>query len=157
MAQREDAAIDISKEFERQFFGDVMLFSVVEWLKRHDLAALGDAAQVETVVAQVEGELLELYATKHDAVNARRAGLEGWLAAPPAAWRDAPALVALARFLRNVAANFGDDAPAWRQIQSPVHRAKRRREIVDALVHYHTERAAWDRLVSVSDCAAISR
>ncbi len=158
VAQRGDAAIDISNEFERQFFGDVMLFSVVEWLKCHDLAALGGAAQVETVVAQVEGELLELYAEKHDAVNARRAGLEHWLATPPATWRGASALEALARFLCNVAANFGDDALAWRQIQSPAHRAVRRREIVDALVHYRAERAAWDRLVGGDrDDGAISR
>ncbi len=157
VAQREDAIIDIADEFERQFFGDVMLFSVVEWLKRRDLADLVDAVAVETVVEQVEGELLELYAAKHDAVNARRVELERWLAAPPDAWRDAPALAVMTRFLCNVAANFGDDAPAWRQIQSLAHRAARRREIVDALVHYRAERAAWDRLVGAGGCTAISR
>lgn len=147
---RDDAAIDISNEFERQFFGDVMLFSVVEWLKHHDLAQLTDATQVAAVVAQVEAEMLERYATKQRAVNARHAELERWLAAPPDAWRGSPALPALARFLANIAANFGDAAPAWRQIRSPDHRETRRRQIVDALAHYPDERAAWDRLLSRS-------
>ncbi len=158
VAQRDDASVDIADEFERQFFGDVMLFSVVEWLKRRDLAALVDAPAVAAVVARVEDELLDLYSAKHAAVNARRAALERWLAAPPAAWREAPALAALARFLRNIAANFGDDAPAWRKIRSPAHREARRRQIADALVHYRAERAVWDRLVgSIGDDGAISR
>ncbi len=157
VAQRDGTVIDIADEFERQFFGDVMLFSVVEWLKHRTLAELVDAAGVEAVAARVEGELFDLYAAKHAAVNARRAELERWLAAPPAAWRGASALAALARFLRNVAANFGDDAPAWRQIRSPAHRAARRRAIVDALAHYGTERAAWDRLIGRGRRPAVSR
>jgi hypothetical protein len=80
-------------------------------------------------------------------VNARLAELERWLADVPPAWRGTPALQQLAQFLRNMQANFGDAAPAWRQIQSAAHREKRRQQIVDALIHYRTERAAWDRLV----------
>ncbi len=62
---RDDAAIDIADEFERQFFGDVMLFSVVAWLKHHELAQLDDGVQLKEVVLQVEADLLEMYAAKH--------------------------------------------------------------------------------------------
>jgi hypothetical protein len=143
---RGDAAIDISDEFERQFFGDLMLFSVVEWLKRHDLAQLADGERLAQAVAQVEADLMELYASKHRAVNVRLAELERWLAEAPHGWRGTPVLRKLEQFLRNMEANFGDDARAWRQIQSEAHREKRRQQIVDALVHYREERAAWDRL-----------
>ncbi|MDQ1314651.1 MAG: hypothetical protein QG662_760 [Pseudomonadota bacterium] len=145
---RDDAAVDIADEFERQFFGDVMLFTVVEWLKHHDLAQLDDGAQLGEAVLQVETGLLEMYASKHRAVNARLAELERWLAGVPPVWRGTPALQPLARFLRNMKANFGDNAPAWRLIQSAAHREERRRQIVDALTHYRGERAAWDRLVT---------
>lgn len=141
-----DAAIDISDEFERQFFGDLMLFTVVAWLKEHDLAGLAEAAQLQPVIDRVEAELLDLYAAKHHAVNTRIAELEQWLAAPPHGWQGAPALDTLATFLRNMRSNFGDASPAWRQIQSRAHRDARKRQIVDALAHYRDERAAWDAL-----------
>lgn len=145
--QGADAAVDIADEFERQFFGDLMLFSVVGWLKQHDLAGLDDAQAVTAVVGQTEAKLLALYADKHAAVQARLAELAAWLAAPPA-WPGAASQARLAGFLRDMQANFGDASPAWRQIRSAAHRAMRRTQIVDALTHYRAERAAWDRLVS---------
>jgi len=102
-----------------------MLFSVVAWLKHHDLAQLDDGVQLGEVVLQVEADLLEMYASKHQVVNARLAELERWLADAPPAWRGTPALQQLAQFLRNMEANFGDAAPAWRQIQSAAYREKR--------------------------------
>jgi hypothetical protein len=143
---RDDAAIDITDEFERQFFGDLMLFSVVEWLKHHDLTQLADGKQLAQTVAQVEAELLAVYASKHRAVNARLAELERWRTDVLHGWQGHPALHKLALFLCNMEANFGDTSPAWRQIQSEAHREKRRQQIVDALTHYRGERAAWDRL-----------
>ncbi|MEW6119296.1 MAG: hypothetical protein AB1593_04320 [Pseudomonadota bacterium] len=146
--QRDDAAIDISDEFERQFFGDLMLFSVVAWLKRHDLEGLVDSPAVAAVVRQTETELLALYANKHAAVQDRLAELEAWLAAASPARLGAAARAQLQGFLLNMQANFGDAAPAWQQIQSEAHRATRRGQIVDALAHYRAERTVWDRLVS---------
>lgn len=143
-----DAAIDISDEFERQFFGDLMLFSVVAWLKENDLPELTDGARLQPVVNRVEAELLELYAAKHRAVNARIAELERWIEAAPPTWQGTPALDELAAFLRNMRSNFGDASPAWQQIQSPSHRDARKRQIVDALVNYRAERAAWDALIT---------
>jgi hypothetical protein len=142
-----DAAIDIADEFERQFFGDLMLFSVVEWLKENDLAGLTECARLQPVVDRVEAELLELYAAKHRAVNDRIADLDQWLAAAPRSWQGMPALDKLAAFLRNMRSNFGDASPAWQQIQSRAHRDARKRQIVDALASYHDERAAWDALI----------
>jgi len=140
-----DAAIDISDEFERQFFGDVMLFSVVTWLQNHSLDALADSDQLEQVVTQVEAGLLQDYAAKHRALNEKLAELERWLAAQPS-WLKPPAEAHLTQFLRNMTANFGKAAPAWQQIQSASHRQQRRQQIVDALRHYRNERNAWDQL-----------
>ncbi|MEQ1661673.1 MAG: hypothetical protein ABL877_03165 [Thiobacillus sp.] len=145
--EQHNAAIDISDEFERQFFGDLMLFSVVAWLKDHRLDDLSDSTQLDTVVEQVEAGLLVDYADKHRAVNDRREALERWLDARPG-WPDPSTHARLTQFLRNIAANFGDASPAWTQIQSAAHRQQRRQQIVDALRHYRRERDAWDRLFS---------
>ncbi len=146
--QGTDAGIDIADEFERQFFGDLMLFSVEAWLERHDLAGLDDAQAVEATVRETEARLLASYADKHQAVNTRLDELERWLAAAPADWPDRKSRIRLTAFLRAMRVNFGDTAPAWQQIQSVPHRAARRAQIVDALTHYQEERRAWDRLVS---------
>jgi hypothetical protein len=143
-----DAATDISGEFERQFFGDLMLFTVVEWLKENSLEGLAEGARLQPIVDRVEAELLALYAAKHCAVNDRVSELERWLAAAPAGWQGTPALGKLAAFLRNVRSNFGDASPAWQQIQSRAHRDARKRQIVDALANYREERAAWDTLIT---------
>ncbi len=42
--------------------------------------------------------------------------------------------------------NSPELATAWRQIQSAEHRARRKRQIVEALMHYRAERDAWDSL-----------
>lgn len=143
--QQDDAAIDISDEFERQFFGDVMLFSVVAWLNDHPLDALRDDARLESVVMRVEAELLADYTEKHQAVRARHAALDRWLAARPD-WPSPLVHARIAQFLRNVAANFGGSAPAWQLILSATHRQQRRQQIIDALRQYRSERAAWDQL-----------
>lgn len=139
-------AIDIGDEFERQFFGDLMLFSVVEWLKTHDLDTLASHADLPHTVTRVEADLLARYAAKLDAVAARHAEIAGWLAGARRTNLDPAALDRIERFLVNIQANFGSDAPAWRQIRSEAHRARRRAQIVDALRHYRAERDAWDTL-----------
>ena len=49
-------------------------------------------------------------------------------------------------FIDNIDRNFGEQALAWRQIQSAAHRAQRKRQIVEALMNYRAERDAWDSL-----------
>lgn len=144
--QTRDAAIDISDEFERQFFGDLMLFSVVAFLKIYRLDQLTDTDLLTQVIGKVEAELLDLYQAKHVAVNARRVELEQWVRQPQHWWHDTPAMHKVLQFLNSVALNFGETAKAWQQIQSASHRAGRRQQITDALMHYREERAAWDQL-----------
>jgi hypothetical protein len=144
--QAQDAAIDISDEFERQFFGDLMLFSVVDFLKTYTLNQLTDVGLLAQVIDKMESELLEQYQVKHTAVNARRAELEQWVQQPQHWWHVTPAMYKVLQFLDNIALNFGDEAKAWQQIQSASHREGRKQQIMDALLHYRQEREAWDQL-----------
>jgi hypothetical protein len=143
--QQQDAAIDIADEFERQFFGDLMLFSVVEWLKHYDLAQLTDAERLQQVVDKVETDMLALYQAKHQAVNSRHAALAAWVEAQQG-WEETPALHQITQFLRNIVLNFGDEATAWQQIQSASHRHVRKQQIMNALMTYRSERDVWDQL-----------
>ncbi len=142
-----DADIDISDELERQFAGDLMLFTVVEWLKDHDLTELASGYGVQEALDRVEAEILGWYRLKHQAVNRRLMELDTWVRSQQGRLA-APAIAQIAQFLGNMERNFGDEAPAWRQIESASHRQVRKGQILDALVHYPGERSAWDLLVS---------
>ncbi|MFA5241665.1 MAG: hypothetical protein WC392_04715 [Sulfuricella sp.] len=147
----EQQAIDLSDEFERQFFGDLMLFSTEELVRQADVNQPFVREAIEAVIARKEPELLALYRQKHEAIIARNRQLHElvfnaghwWLRAPGLA----PALRQVQTFIDNIERNFGEHAPAWGQIQSAGHRAQRKVQIVKALMNYRAERDAWDRLL----------
>jgi hypothetical protein len=145
-----DASVDLSNEFERQFFGDLMLFATEVLVKKADVTQPFAKDVIEAVVAQKEAELLALYQQKHDAIVEKNRLLNNlvfdaghwWLRAPELA----KALHQVRSFIDNIDRNFGEQALAWRQIQSAEHRAERKRQIVEALMNYRAERDAWDGL-----------
>ncbi len=143
-------SIDLSNEFERQFFGDLMLFATEALVKRADVNQPFARDAVETAVDQKEAELLALYQQKHDAIVDKQRQLNARVFEAGHWWLDAPALAdalqQVRAFLANIERNFGEHAPAWQQIQSPDHRAERKTQIVEALLHYRAERDAWDSL-----------
>ncbi|MDA8129035.1 MAG: hypothetical protein M0Z73_10100 [Betaproteobacteria bacterium] len=142
--------IDLSDEFERQFFGDLMLFSTEELVKRADVNRPFERKLIEAVVNGKEAELLALYQQKHDAIVDKNRQLDDLVFRGGHWWLHAPqlekALQHVRAFLDNIDRNFGEHAPAWRQIQSAEHRAERKRQIVEALMDYRADRDAWDSL-----------
>lgn len=138
--------IDLSDEFERQFFGDLMLFSAEALVRVADVRQPFAPDVVRAVVAETEAKLLALYEEKHAALGRACAMLADLVFDDRRWWRDASALAEVRRFLDNLQHNFGDTAPGWLAIQSAGHRARRRAQIVDALVSYRAERDAWDSL-----------
>ena len=143
-------SVDLSDEFERQFFGDLMLFATEQLVKRADVTQPFARDAVEAVVGEKETELLALYQQKHDAIVERSRQLDDLVFDAGHWWLNAPeladALQQVRAFIDNIDRNFGARAPAWRQIQSAEHRAERKRQIVEALMNYRAERDAWDSL-----------
>jgi hypothetical protein len=148
VALQSDALIDISNEFERQFFGDLMLFTVEAWVTQQDAREAVDIERLMPIVEHMESTLLALYQAKHEAINRRLSELQHWATQSGHWWRDTTALHNIVHFLRAIEVNFSDDSKAWRQIQSAEHRAARKTQIIDAVMNYRSERAAWDALVS---------
>lgn len=143
-------SVDLSDEFERQFFGDLMLFASEQLVKRADVTQPFARDAVEAAVGEKEAELLALYRQKHDAIVERSRQLNDLVFNAGHWWLNAPeladALQQVRAFIDNIERNFGEHALAWRQIQSAEHRAQRKRQIVEALMNYRAERNAWDSL-----------
>ncbi len=148
--ENERQRIDLSNEFERQFFGDLMLFSTEELVKRADVNRPFPRETVEAVLDQKEAEMLALYRQKHEAIAQKNRQLSEQVFKTGNWWLDAPglkeALAQVRAFIDNIDRNFGEHAPAWQQIQSSEHRTRRKQQIVEALLDYRAERDAWDSL-----------
>ena len=146
----DQASIDLSNEFERQFFGDLMLFTTEALVKQADVNQPFDRAVVNTLVNHKETELLALYQHKHDAIVVKSRQLAALVFESGHWWLHEPAMTnalqQVRAFIDNVDRNFGEHAAAWKQIQSAEHRAARKQQIIEALMHYRAERDAWDRL-----------
>jgi hypothetical protein len=150
--ETQSAAIDMSGEFERQFYGDVTLFAVEKLtadgpLRRTataDFLAGGFAAAIDATRA----EMLERYNARQQAILARLAVLEGRLAAPDAWWHAEAAQAATERFrdfCANVRRNFGSHSSGHALINDDARWQRWRADLITALERQGDERDAWQR------------
>lgn len=146
----EQETVDLSDEFERQFFGDLMLFTAEELVKQADVNRPFPEAVVREVIERKEAELLALYDEKHEAVKQKIERLQELVLGRGHWWQGRAtleqAMGQVQAFIANIRSNFGEPSPAWQQIQSGAHRARRREQIVGSLTRYRSERDAWDSL-----------
>jgi hypothetical protein len=142
--------IDVSSEFERQFFGDLMLFTTEALVRQADVNETFEKDCVARLMEEKEKELLALYEQKHDAIQEKSRQLENLVFNAGHWWLDVPdlagALQQVRAFIDNIDHNFGGQSPAWRLIQSVGHRARRKQQLVEALMNYRGERDTWDGL-----------
>ncbi|MCU7905789.1 MAG: hypothetical protein KZQ76_07995 [Candidatus Thiodiazotropha sp. (ex Epidulcina cf. delphinae)] len=144
--------INMSGEFERQFFGDVMLFTV------NELTELGYPQQplseksVHQILYRVEASMLQKYTVKHAQIVTKLGRLKrladdrrNWW------WHDPDCRHALAnvqQFICNMDYNFGKDSPGYRMINTAHHRKKRRHDILQALQTFLQDRSNWQETLS---------
>ncbi len=144
--------VDMGGEFERQFYGDTMLFSIER------LTALGFPQQAiaDDVIAAtldaVRAEMLERYNARHEAIRAKRQQGEALLRDAAHWWNRSPAHAAavedFAAFFRNVARNFAADSVACQRINDADAWAKWRADLIDAVTGYPAECRAWRRVLN---------
>ena len=149
--ERRHQAVDLAEEFERQFFGDLVLFSVERLTGQGYPARVPGEVAVRAVVERVRSELDERYAAKQAQVAERLSELKHRLEDSGRWWNREPgaaeALATFRRFLANMEANFGEGAPARVRIADPALGARRLEQIVEAIVAYPDTRRAWESLL----------
>ncbi|MHB1214911.1 MAG: hypothetical protein ACYCY9_07995 [Thiobacillus sp.] len=143
--------IDVADEFERQFYGDVMLFTVER------LTALGfpqQALSSETVAATLDAvhvNLAQQYRTRHAEIVKKLDALTRMLN-DPARWWHAPAHAqALAQFRvfrDNMQRNFGADSLGHARVAPEADWRRWRRRQLAALARFHADRRVWSQALS---------
>ncbi|MEW8052486.1 MAG: hypothetical protein AB2792_14300 [Candidatus Thiodiazotropha sp.] len=146
------AGIDISGEFERQFFGDIMLFSLQALIERGYPRQRMSDEQIERTLHDNESVMLDRYIRMQHEITAKLEKLSQqiedrhyWW------WRNnaaAEAIENFRRFIHNMVLNFGEQSPGYDMIRSIRHRQRRRRQILQALCSYSEDRDNWRRTLS---------
>lgn len=156
--ERGGQRVDLAGEFERQYFGDVMLFAVERLTARGYPLVPVDGRAIAQAVEETESDLQVRYRAKQAEVCERLERLEAAFSGPDRWWQTEPGLAdaraAFRLFITNLRENFGEGARAWQLIGSAAHRAARKTAIAAAIARYPDERAAW---LELSTCGGAHR
>jgi hypothetical protein len=143
--------VDLTGEFERQFFGDVMLFTVIDLVKRGYPEQLPAVDDIRAQVLVTEDGMRAHYAETRQRVLMRLDELEDFLSGS-GHWWDTDDISAEMRalfeqFTTTLRANFGGDSRTWQLLEDEVYCETRRAAIVDALLSYRVDRQSWERVL----------
>lgn len=143
--------IDLTNEFERQFFGDVMLFSIEKLTgKGYPLVELADSVIVQTL-SETADALAKRYQDKHTQIVERLDDLRQQCKTLSSQFANAQdAWTRLGIFLDNMTHNFGPQAEGYRLIADAEHRARRHAQLLTAILNYPRDRTAWETALNES-------
>ncbi|MBK6741850.1 MAG: hypothetical protein IPG66_02305 [Hydrogenophilales bacterium] len=145
--ERASDRVDLSGEFERQYFGDVMLFTMERLTEQGypDRQPTPDA--VAGMVDGIETGMRQRYKNKQVQIVEKIDRLDTLFNEPGRWWNSddclAGARADFSRFIDNMRGNFAADAPGWRLIESARHGAARKAAIGEAILRYRDDRDAW--------------
>ena len=149
--KRKQENIDLSDEFERQFFGDVMLFTI-ENLCQHGYPQQDlEKNTVETVLKTTEQKLHQKYEAKHQQIMAKLEILKSVFYNKECWWNNTAdttqAKKQIQHFIKNIDHNFGADSQGHKLINSEPNQIKRHNEILQAILSYKNDRATWEAIL----------
>ncbi len=149
---RRDDAVDLSGELERQYFGDVMLFSVEQLTDSGFPARTLCLKQIAGVVQAIERELHGKYLLKREGIQVRLQQLRSIFGESGHWWNQLPEMRhsrdQVKRFIDDMERNFGEQAPGYRLIQNREHKQGRLQAIAEAIAGYPDDRKAWESLLN---------
>jgi hypothetical protein len=134
--EQREVRIDMNGEFERQFLGDVMLFSMERLTAAGYPGRRVATADFSAVLDALREELLADYNARRADIQAKLTALRERLDDPAAWWRAEAHGAALGRFRSfadNLARNFADEAPWIARINSMEHWRRKCTELAAAL------------------------
>lgn len=143
--------VDLSDEFERQFMGDVMLFSVeklaMQGYPQQDLSPDAIVATLDDVHA----DLVQKYSARHEKIGAKLEALTHLLNTSTCWWHTperTQALTHFQQFIDNMQRNFGTNSPGDQFIASPVHWQAWRARLLEALTGLQADRRVWGQALA---------
>lgn len=152
----EDELIDLSTEYQRQFFGDIMLFSVEKLVEKHDLGDLNDRKIIAEAVFQTRNEIRNRYARQQYNVMKSLTVLEGLLRLTGVQAVEttddengelAKCGLRFLKFVDTVKHNFSTDSANYALLQDEERLDQQCERLVLAIEQYRQDRENWRNLL----------
>lgn len=150
----EGGLLDLSEEFRRQFWGDVMLFSAESLSEKGYPEKLLAHAEIADAVGKVQTDIYKIY-REHQALTAEKVSRVRQLFSNPSAWwnlrQDTVSSVAsLKTFICLVEKNFGPSSEVMKTIADQIADGFWTKKIITALSTYYDDNRIWNDLFKLS-------
>ncbi len=131
---------NLEEEFERQYYGDVLLFTVEALTSRGYPDTAPPTGEIKDALHATEAQLAGRYRALQAAVAEHTSRLEGALAPLAARW-PVPGLAQARSFVHALRRNYGLNSAPWRRIEA--RRGRWLADLARTLARYGADRAAW--------------
>ena len=145
-------AIDLSGEFERQYFGDVMLFTIEKLTEAGFPQKNTSVKEAEDLLLSVEREVNLKYKNKQKDIQEKLSQLKLIFTADNHWWNQGENYQQikdnLQSFINNIELNFSETSKGAELINSETHKAERIAEMKLAISEYMTHRESWSKALA---------
>ena len=151
-----DHGIDLGNEFIRQFYGDVMLFSIKKITELSFPYKATDSHHIQPILDATYHSIKANYIEKHNTVLQLKSQIHSHLNDQASWWNNMPdesenikqAKINFNTFLKNIQSNFAESSYAYQQIFSSNHVTKYLESILHAIMHYQNDMDSWKKTLS---------
>jgi hypothetical protein len=151
--ENHNSRIDLSNEFIRQFYGDIMLFSIKKLTEQKTSGMNNDDMAIQTIVRDTYQSIRQNYIDKHHTVLQLKSQIQSQLNKPNCWWNQTSeeaenihyAKNNFHNFLQNIQINFDENGFAFQQISSAEHAEKYLHDIQHAIQHYQDDMTSWQQ------------
>ena len=152
---RNEDTIDLSEEFIKQFWGDVMLFSVDELTKLGYPDKEIGLKQITGIVNKTSDNLHKLYMKQQFETHEKMLKLKNYLTDTSFWWNTASSMDEALRkfqlFCSTVERNFGPDSQVMKNLSEQIKSSIYSEKIIQAIRSFHEDEIYWkEALTSVS-------
>lgn len=146
-----ETVIDLSGEFIRQFWGDVMLFSIASLAGSGFPLRRPDPSEISSVVKSVQNDMWRLYREQKAAASAKAAAVKERLKNADSWWngrgevKDAVEGIEFLSFI--VQENFGEDSRSMRSLAAQIEEGGYAERLAEAICSFHDDESLWDKLI----------
>ncbi len=142
--KHQDNCVDLSGEFERQFYGDVMLFSIESLYQSSDLV---DIHKIKKLVISIHKNILNQYHSKQQQLIKKMHHLQELINDPLAWWNtekeSKSAQENMQSFMDNMLHNFSENSRIYQRINDDEYTEKQFNKIIKAIMDYQDNRRNW--------------
>ncbi len=144
-------SIDLSGEFVRQFWGDVMLFSVESLARSGFPGRRPDVSEISHVVKSVQGDIWRLYREQKAAAAAKAGAARERLLRGDGWWNRGEHLEDAVRSMELLCSmvddNFGKDSKSMKSLSAQIDEGGHTDLLIRAIHSFHDDRSVWEKLV----------